>query len=57
MKVDACETQDLVRVSSIQKLSVQPVNQTCAYGDTAGEGTTAYVLDTGIMTNHDVCLP
>ena len=57
MKVDACETQDLVRVSSIQKLSVQPVNQTCAYGDTAGEGTTAYALDTGIMTNHDVCLP
>jgi membrane-bound inhibitor of C-type lysozyme len=30
---------------------------TYVYDDSAGEGTCAYVIDTGIYTGHSVCFP
>jgi hypothetical protein len=51
----------LARISSSSRLPdpLPPpyVNLPYTYDSTAGAGTRAYVLDTGIMINHDVSHP
>jgi oryzin len=44
----------LARISSKKKVPNPPVNLPYVYDSTAGEGTRAYVLDTGILVTHTV---
>lgn len=63
MKANSKQTQNnvpswgLARVSSTHTLPAAPANVNYTYDSTAGQGVTAYVIDSGIMINHTVRLP
>lgn len=64
-KVEYVEQDAIIRISATQSdapwglariSSKEPGSTTYTYDDAAGEGTCAYIVDTGIDTTHSVCL-
>lgn len=48
------ESWGLARLSHTTLLTTNKSKHTYGYDDSAGEGTRAYIIDTGIFAEHDV---